>query len=169
MKDAPKPDVALLLDEIYVATGNESDRSEVARFLDDNAAEERAAGADVDMETSLIAADHGQWDEALRLARAAHDTRPENIFTNAALAWALHGNGHDAEALPLIEQALRLGTRDPVLRYRAAEVLAANGMADRAAQELATAFEINPHFSLRYKAPACALGARIGVPCPSSQ
>jgi tetratricopeptide (TPR) repeat protein len=167
MEASPEPDVALLLDEIYVADGDESGRAEIARFLDANLAEERAAGADVDVEASLIVADRGQWNEALDLAQSAYDRRPENVFTAAALAWALHGNGDDRAAMPLIEKALRLGTRDPVLRYRAAEVLAANGMDDRAAEELATAFEINPHFSLRYSAPACELGARIGVPCPS--
>jgi tetratricopeptide (TPR) repeat protein len=169
MEAAPAPDVALLLDEIYVARGDESGRTEVARFLDANAAEERAAGADVDMEMSSIAAGRGDWATALRLAQAAHDRRPQNIFTNAALAWAQHGSGDDRAALPRIEQALRLGTRDPVLRYRAAEIFAANGMDARAAEELATAFEINPHFSLRYRAPACALAARLGVACPSSE
>jgi tetratricopeptide (TPR) repeat protein len=168
MQASPEPDVALLLDEIYVVAGNESGRAEIERFLDANVADERAAGADVDMEASLIAADRGRWDDALGLARTAYDRRPENIFTAAALAWALHGTGAGSAAPPLIEKALRLGTRDPVLHYRAAEIFAANGMDDRAADELATAFEIDPHFSLRYRAPACTLGARIGVPCPSS-
>lgn len=169
MQTSPSPSVALLLDEIYVTTGNESGRAEIARFLDANAAEERAAGADVDMEASLIAADHGQWNAARRLARAAYDRRPQNIFTAAALAWAWHGNGDDRAAQPLIEKSLRLGTRDPVLRYRAAEIFAANGAPRRAAQELATAFDINPNFSLRYQASACALGARLDVRCPSSE
>jgi len=169
MQASPSPSVALLLDEIYVTTGNESGRAEIARFLSANTAEERAAGADVDMEASLIAADHGQWHLARRLAQAAHDHRPQNIFTAAALAWAWHGNGDDRRAQPLIERALRLGTRDPVLHYRAAEIFAANGAPRRAAQELATAFGINPIFSLRYQASACALGARLHVPCPSSE
>jgi tetratricopeptide (TPR) repeat protein len=167
MRETPEPDVALFLDEIYVVDGNDAGRADIARFLDGNAAEERAAGADVDVETSLIAADRGRWKEALRLARSAYETRPRNVFTAAALAWALHGNDRAREARPLIEQALRLGTRDAVLRYRAAEIFAANGARARAAQELTTAFAINPHFSLRYRADACALGARIGVPCPS--
>jgi tetratricopeptide (TPR) repeat protein len=168
MQSSPSAAVALLLDEIYVSAGVQSGRAEIARFLDANLADERAAGADVDMEASLIAADHGQWNEALDVAQSAYDRRPENIFTAAALAWALHGNGDDSAAKPLIEKALRLGTRDPVLHYRAAEIFAADGMEDRAAEELATAFEINPHFSLRYRAPACTLGARIGMPCPAS-
>jgi tetratricopeptide (TPR) repeat protein len=167
MQASPKPSVALLLDEIYVVAGNATGRTEIARFLDANAAEERAAGADVDMETSLIAANHGQWKAARRLAASAYDRRPQNIFTAAALAWALHGNGDDRTAQPLIEKALRLGTRDPVLRYRAAEIFAANGAQDRAAQELLTAFDINPRFSLQYRDSACALGARVGVGCPS--
>jgi tetratricopeptide (TPR) repeat protein len=166
MQASPAPDVALLLDEIYVARGEGAGRAEIASFLDANAAEERAAGADVDMETSLIAADRGDWHSALDLARSAHDRRPQNIFTAAALAWAQHGNGDEAAAKSLIEDALRLGTRDPVLRYRAAEIFAAYGMVDRAADELAAAFEINPYFSLRYQEPACALGARLAVPCP---
>ncbi len=154
MRTSPRPDVALLLDEIYVATGNREGRAEVGRFLDANLADERAVGADVDMEASLIAADHGKWGMALHLARAAYERRPENIFTAAALAWALHGNGSPGEAIPLIEKALRLGTRDPVLHYRASEIFAANGMTDRADKELSTALEINRRFSLRYQSPA---------------
>lgn len=151
MRTSPRADVALLLDEIHVATDNRSGRAEIERFLEANLADERAAGAEVDMEASLIAADHGEWETALKLARTAYDRRPENIFTAAALAWALHGNGAHDEAKPLIEKALRLGTRDPVLHYRASEIFAANGSNDRAAEEMATALEINPRFSLRYQ------------------
>lgn len=168
MQSSPSPVAALVLDEIYLRKGNQRGRAEVARFLDSNLADERAAGAEVDMEASLIAANDGEWKTALDLAQSAYDRRPENIFTAAALAWALHGNGADSAAKPLVDKALRLGTRDPVLHYRAAEIFAANGMEARAAEELATAFDINPHFSLRYQAPACTLGVRIGVPCPAS-
>ena len=63
------------------------------------------------MTAALVAADHGDPAEAVRLAEAEWSRR-QSIFSAEALAWALHAAGRDAEALPLIEQAGALGRRD---------------------------------------------------------
>ena len=169
MVDEPSAENALLLRDLYLFQGSTAGVPALDQFLDDNAAEERAAGADVDLELGIIEADRGNAAEAVRLAQRAYDTRPENVFTASGLAWALHVAGDDASALPYVDRSLRLGTQDAVFRYRAAVVLAANGQTDRAAQELATAFSINPAFSLARHADACALAGDLGVECPALQ
>jgi tetratricopeptide (TPR) repeat protein len=166
MRDAPTAEVALLLGELYAYSGVTDPPVDVDTFLDANAADEQAAGADVDMERSLVLADRGEAREALRLARRAYERRPSSIFTASALAWALHLRGQDAAAAPLAEASLRLGTRDALLRYRAAAVFAGAGLRERARAELETAFSVNPTFSLRHHAAACDLGAALGVSCP---
>ena len=42
-----------------------------------------------------------------------------------ALAWALHRLGRDDEAKRSSDEALRLGSRDPLLRYHAGAIAAA--------------------------------------------
>ncbi len=59
----------------------------------------RANGVNADLDTALAAADHGDRRAALRAARAEW-ARRHTVHTADALAWALHVNGRDAEALP---------------------------------------------------------------------
>jgi predicted Zn-dependent protease len=101
--------------------------------------------------------------EAVRFARAAHAARPDNVFVNDALAWALLADGQAAAAVPHVEQALRLGTADPLLRYHAAEVFAAVGDLDRARAELQVVRRSTPWFSFAHLSAAGRLAERLGV------
>ncbi len=84
----------------------------------------RAQGVDVDLEVALFEADHGSPTAALAAASAEWRKR-RSIYVEDAYAWALHVNGRDREALPHIEAALRLGTRNPLLLRHRAAILAA--------------------------------------------
>jgi tetratricopeptide (TPR) repeat protein len=57
-------------------------------------------------------------DEMLQRARDEYATR-KDIYGCDVLAWALHRAGRDAEAEPIMKQALQLGTSDPMLRAHA--------------------------------------------------
>ncbi len=83
-------------------------------------------------------------DEALSLARADFEAR-QDVFARDTLAWALHKNGHTAEALQQIRVALAPGTRDATLYFHAAEIARAGGDSGQADQWLAQARAINPH------------------------
>ncbi|MDP9020257.1 MAG: hypothetical protein M3N25_05580, partial [Actinomycetota bacterium] len=63
--------------------------------------------------------------------------RPANVYVNDALAWALLSAGDASAAVAPMEEALRLGSADPLVRFHAAEVFFAVGDADRARDELA--------------------------------
>lgn len=119
-----------------------------------------ANGGRADLETALFLADHGDPVSALVLARREHDVR-STVHTDDALAWALHVNGRSAEALPLAERALRLGTRSAVLHFHKGMVESALGLTERARTSLRTALDINPHFSLVHAETARAELGRL--------
>jgi tetratricopeptide (TPR) repeat protein len=167
MRAAPTAEVALLLADLDAYEGRASDAG-LDRFLARNAADERAAGADVDLEAALVAADRGRLTEAVGLALAAHARRPDSVVTSSALAWVLDRAGDTDGAVPFAERSLRLGTADALLRYRAAVVFAHAGDTPRAARELARALASNPWFSLRYAADARALATTLGVAVPEA-
>lgn len=110
-----------------------------------------AQGATDDAFGALLAADHGDPAEAVRLA-AAERARRQSTFSADALAWALHAAGRDAEALPLMDEAQALGRRDAVLDYHRGMILAGLARTDpaRAPEAIAAlerALATNPHFS----------------------
>jgi hypothetical protein len=61
---------------------------------------------------------------------------------------------------------VRLGTANPLLQHHAAEVFAAVGQLDRAADHLRRAYVAGPRFSLRHAPAAAELAARLGVDVP---
>jgi hypothetical protein len=69
----------------------------------------RANGVTTDLETALFEADHGDRAAALRAARAER-ARRASVDVDDALAWALHVNGRDREALEQARQAARTAT-----------------------------------------------------------
>jgi hypothetical protein len=119
----------------------------------------------VDLESALFAADHGDATEAVTLAEAAYRTR-RTIFTADALGWALTRAGRPAEALPYIEQALRLGTQSPALHVHAAVALAATGDTAGAADALRTTLTSSAWLVPALRPEAAALGDRLGLAVP---
>lgn len=161
--ESPSTDVALLLGDLLRLEGRAPAAERADEVVRELASEEQAADADVNMELALFEADRGDPTRALELAERAHAVKPGNVNANVTMAWALRANGRAPEALAYVDQALRLGTPDALLRFRAAAVLADAGQSDRAATELRTAFEINPFFSFGHLEEADALAARLGV------
>lgn len=159
----PTVEVAILLGDLLRLEGRGRDAERADRVVRSLARDERAAGADVSMELSLFETDRGNPGRALDLAQRAHSVKPGNINANIALAWALRANGRASEAIPYVDQALRLGTRDGLLRFRTAAVLFDAGETQRAAAELRTAFEVNPWFSFGHLAEANELAVRLGL------
>jgi tetratricopeptide (TPR) repeat protein len=105
-----------------------------------------ASGASDDLDASLVAADRGDAAEALRLAQAEWSRR-QPVFVADALAWALHLNGRDAEALVYADQAARTGWRNATFSYHRGMILAGLGRDADAVTALTEALRINPHFS----------------------
>jgi tetratricopeptide (TPR) repeat protein len=117
-----------------------------------------AQGATDDLVAALTAADRGDKAEALNRAQAEW-ARRQSVFVADAMAWALHINGRDSEALPYAEKAAALGWRNATFAYHRGMILAGLGRTAEANQFLTEALAINPYFP---DAPAAkqALGSR---------
>ncbi len=118
-------------------------------------------GVATDLELALFDADHGQPKAALASAEKAYQTR-KSIFGADALAWALHVNGRDAEALKHARDAVRLGARNALLYYHLGMIESALGQRDAARTHLDQALKINPHFSVRHAPLARTALASLG-------
>ncbi|MGH8984886.1 MAG: tetratricopeptide repeat protein [Acidimicrobiia bacterium] len=161
--ERPTAEVAILLGDLLGLEGRTAAAARADAVVRDLATEESAAGADVSMELSLFEADRGNPAPALELAESAYAVKPDNVTANITMAWALRVNGRAPEALGFVDRALRLGTPDALLHFRAAAVLADAGQTDRAAAELQAAFSISPWFSFGHLEEADALAARLGI------
>ncbi|MFG3518069.1 tetratricopeptide repeat protein [Streptomyces bobili] len=146
----PLPGPLVELGELYEARGGEGDAAKAEaqyRLVDAWTALARANGVNADLDTALAAADHGDKAAALRAARAEWDRR-RTVHTADALAWALHVNGKDDEALPYARQATATGYGNAALLYHRGVIERAAGHPDDARTHLTAALKLNPGFSV---------------------
>ncbi|MDP9436023.1 MAG: tetratricopeptide repeat protein [Actinomycetota bacterium] len=156
----PAPGYAADLGDLLASLGRQEEAEQQYAVVSATSQLIAANGGSADLEAALFAADHGQPREALTAATAEHRRR-QSVFTDDALAWALHVNGRSAEALPLARRALRLGTRSALLHFHLGMIQSALGDRDAARTSLTTALQINRHFSLRHAPVARAEIARL--------
>ncbi|MEU2622411.1 tetratricopeptide repeat protein [Streptomyces sp. NPDC007157] len=145
----PLPQPLVELGELYEdrnATGDKAKAADQYALVEAWIALARANGVNADLDTALAAADHGDKAEALKAARAEW-ARRHTVHTADALAWALHVNGKDKEALPYARQATATGYRNASFGYHLGMIELADG--DRAAGRaaLTKALKLNPGFS----------------------
>lgn len=157
----PLPEYVIALGDTQAAAGQAEDagrsfalaRAEIQLF--------EASGVVVDLDLALFEADHGDPDRALEFATTAYERAP-TVRAADAVAWALHRLGRDTEAKPYVDEALRLGSRDPLLRYHAGAVAAALGNAASARRDLDLALTTDPGFSATGAAEARRILATLG-------
>lgn len=146
IKRVPLPQYVQEYGELLLATGRTEDAERQFELYRVQQRLNEAQGSTDDLAVAQFAADHGDPAEALDRARAEWD-RHKSVFVADALAWALHVNGRDAEALDYADRADALGWRNATFAYHRGMILAALGDRDAAEAQLAEALEINPHFS----------------------
>ncbi|MGW2694476.1 tetratricopeptide repeat protein [Streptomyces sp. NPDC001296] len=145
----PLPQPLVELGELYEARGKEGDRAKARdqyALVDAWVSLARANGVNADLDTALAAADHGDHAAALKAARAEW-ARRHTVHTADALAWALHVNGRDREALPYAQQATATGYHNAVFIYHRGMIERAVGRTDQARASLTKALRLNPGFS----------------------
>lgn len=162
VKTLPLPEFVIALGEVYEANGQPNQAKQQYDLVRAMQQLNASAGMDVDMELALFDADHpssnlraGAADpvQAVTRARASYARRP-SVYGADALAWALYQHGEFAEAQRYSQLALRLGTRDAAMHYRAGMIALALNNRPGAREQLRQALTINPYFSVRYAAPA---------------
>ncbi|MGK2850966.1 MAG: tetratricopeptide repeat protein, partial [Candidatus Limnocylindrales bacterium] len=157
----PLPEYVIALGETLEARGDDAgarDQYELAGVLIELF---RANGGVVDVDLALFEADHGDAAMALELAQAGYAATP-TIRAADAVAWALHRLGRDPQAAPYAAEALRLGSRDPLLRYHAGAIAAALGQTEAARRDLQAALDADPGFSPLGAVDARALLVSLG-------
>jgi Flp pilus assembly protein TadD len=136
------------LGDLYQVSGRPEQAAAQAQLLGAEEQLFRANGVDIDLEISLFSADHhADLARGLRAAQAEYAKR-HSVFVADALAWQLHVNGRDADALTHADEALRLGTRSALFHFHRGMIELGLGRADAARADLQQALAINPHFSL---------------------
>jgi len=156
----PLPEYVIALGETLEIAGDaegahrqyELARAEIALF--------KVNGVVVDLELALFEADHGDASRALDLARAAYAETP-TVRAADALGWALHRLGRDEEASRMATEALRLGSRDPLLRFHAGAIEAAIKKTTDARADLRMALSTDPGFSATGAAEARRILERL--------
>jgi tetratricopeptide (TPR) repeat protein len=143
---APLPQYLLEYGELLEAAGRPAEAAAQYEVLDVQQQLYAAQGSTDDQVAALIAADHGDPAEALRLAEAEWDRR-QSIFSADALAWALHVNGRHAEALQYADRAAALGWRNASYSFHRGMILAALGRDSEALDALNEAVTVNPNFN----------------------
>ncbi|MEV5816729.1 tetratricopeptide repeat protein [Streptomyces mutabilis] len=143
---APLPGPLVALGELHEARGEEAKAREQYALVDAWTALARAGGVNVDLDTALAAADHGDGEAALRAARAEWERR-RTVHTADALAWALHVAGRDDEALPYARRATAPGYRDASFLHHLGMIERAVGRERDARRHLTAALDLNPGFS----------------------
>ncbi|MFJ3233248.1 tetratricopeptide repeat protein [Streptomyces sp. NPDC086787] len=145
----PLPGPLVELGELYEARGAEGDKTKAAdqyALVDAWTALARANGVNADLDTALAAADHGDRADALRAARAEW-ARRHTVHTADALAWALHANGRDGEALTYARRSTATGYRNASFLYHRGIIELATGHREDARTSLTAALKLNPGFS----------------------
>jgi tetratricopeptide (TPR) repeat protein len=143
----PLPDLVIGLGEALEASGQTAEANrqyDLVRAIEQLFA---ANGVATDLELALFEADHGTNPAAaLALARSAYGHRP-NIRAADALAWALFKAGDVRSAVRYSAEALRLGTKDPILLYHAGMIERGAGNLRAARQRLTDCLALNPEFN----------------------
>ncbi|NNN36545.1 tetratricopeptide repeat protein [Streptomyces sp. S3(2020)] len=142
----PLPGPLVELGELYDERGDTDKADDQYALVDAWTALARANGVNADLDTALAAADHGDKKAALRAARAEWDRR-HTVHTADALAWALHVNGEDEEALPYARRATATGYRNASFLYHRGVIERATGHEKDARTHLKAALKLNPGFS----------------------
>ncbi|MBP2329926.1 tetratricopeptide (TPR) repeat protein [Kibdelosporangium banguiense] len=144
---APLPQYIQEYGELLDAAGRPAEAAAQYEILAQQHKLMAAQGATDDLSTALMLADHGDKAEALSRAEAEWGRR-QNVLVADAMAWALHVNGRDAEALPYMDKAAAFGWDNALFAYHRGMIHSSLGQLAEAEKYLSRALEINPNFSV---------------------
>jgi len=157
----PLPEYVIALADAQAAAGRADEAAQSVELARAEIQLFEATGVMVDLDLALFEADHGDPERALAFAEAAYTATP-NVRAADARAWALHRLGRDREARTWSDEALRLGYRDPLLRFHAGAISAALGDDAAARRDLELALSTDAGFSATHAAEARRLLESIG-------
>ncbi|HEY3116657.1 MAG TPA: tetratricopeptide repeat protein [Chloroflexota bacterium] len=148
VKAMPLPEFAALLGDIYAQMGDDARAQQQYELVGAMQQLFAANGVRTDLDIAAFNADHGvHLDDAVAAAQAEYAIRP-SVTVADVLSWTEYRAGHIAEAAEFSREAMRLGSRDPLMLYHAGVIAQAAGDAERAAALLRDTYALSPSFSL---------------------
>jgi tetratricopeptide (TPR) repeat protein len=126
IRRAPVPEFFIVLGELYQRMNMHAEAAAQFELVSARLQIYKAHHVAADVEMILFEADHGNVETALDMAETEWKRR-KSIRVADAYAWALYRSGRLAEARQMMRQALRLGTKDPLLNYHAEMIGITNG------------------------------------------
>lgn len=143
----PLPDYAIALGDLQTKLGRASEAKsqyELVEFIERSG----AIQGTYSRQLAFFWAAHDQrLDEALAIALKERQSRGD-IYTCDVLAWCLYKMGRLDDAKRSMDEALHLGTQDPLLLYHAGMIANARNERRQATVFLKKALEINPEFDI---------------------
>ncbi len=143
----PLPEYVTALGDLYTKLGRTNEAKQQyaqVEFIE----KAGASGGTYSLQIAMFWADHDiRLDEALAIALRERAGR-NDIYSADTLAWILYKNGRFQEAKVAIDEALRLGTRDPQLLYHAGMISLSLGDKTTGSNYLKKALTINPSFDI---------------------
>jgi tetratricopeptide (TPR) repeat protein len=149
----PLPQYVIALGDLFAAAGQRDQAGRQYGLVRTEEALLRANGVNVDLELALFDTDHGDVRAGLAAARSEWRRR-HSILVADALAWALYRSGDARAALGYERKALSLGMRNALFFFHAGMIERALGDDAAAREDLRTALQINPFFSIQHAAEA---------------
>jgi len=144
----PLPEFIIALGDLYTIEGRTDDAERQYALVRVVQQLSRENGVDTDLELVLFDADHRREPaDTVERARQQYASRP-SIKAADTLAWALYQAGDYPAAWAASEQALRLGSLDPLLAFHAGMIAHQFGEAGRAREHLRRALTLSPSFSV---------------------
>lgn len=121
---------------------------EVIKLLSEHANthdEDEEAGHYADKELAYAYLKTNDREAALKHALAEYKRRPANMEVNELMAWVHYQRKEYDQCIPYLEQAMRIGSRNPVLLCRAGLIYCKNNQPEKGLVLLREAISTNPY------------------------
>lgn len=147
----PLAEYLIGLGDVYFLNGEKEKADEQYQKVKFTITMFKEKGVDTDLELALFNADHNRnLKESYNDAEKSLDNGSLSIKTYHVLAWTSYKLGNYIEAEKNIQQALRLGTKDPLMSYHAGKIYEKLNQNEKAKDYLDFALKINPFYSKLY-------------------
>ena len=158
----PYPHYLASLGDLYMKMGKAEEAEKQYALVEQIAKLDQVNQVLYNRDLALFYADHDlNLDEARRLIEREAAVR-KDIYTYDVLGWVYYKSQRYPEAEKAIEEALRLGTKDPRILYHAGMIARAVGKEKEAGRLLGRALALNPHFHPLYEKRAREILAEMG-------
>jgi len=110
--------------------------------------EDAAAGHYAEMDMAMVYLKLKDLTNALKYAKIEYERRPDNIDVNNTMAWVHYHMGNYTDAKMHMDKALRMGTQNAELLYRASVIEMAAGNRKAAVDYSSASKKINPFLKI---------------------